>query len=263
MKKNLLKKLFTPFEPIDARTLKTVGILQFTTIILVWLYGMPEKTMFPRLGEIISAWVELWNHGLCVHIIASLKLLTLATTIAIIIVSALAYLSTVPFFKPITRGLISLRYNPIVGFTLFFTIVTGGGRNLQIALLVIFMGLYFLTSLLSVVNKIQNEEQGQIDRRKAQGMNRWQILYHVVIKDNLDQLIDVIRQNISITLMMIVAVEAMDKSFGGLGAMLVDTTRGLNFPKVFAIQITILVIGILLDYALNFIFHLFPANKKR
>ena len=62
--------------------------------------------------------------------------------------------------------------------------------------------------------------------------------------------------------MMIVSVEAMDKSQGGLGALLVDTNRGLNFPKVFALQLTILILGIGLDEALKSLFKSFPANKK-
>jgi ABC-type nitrate/sulfonate/bicarbonate transport system permease component len=62
--------------------------------------------------------------------------------------------------------------------------------------------------------------------------------------------------------MMIVSVEAMDKSLGGLGALLVDTNRALNFSKIFALQLTILFLGILLDTMLKFVFSQFPANKK-
>ena len=99
-------------------------------------------------------------------------------------------------------------------------------------------------------------------RRKAARMNNWQILWKEVILDRLDYLVEVVRLNLSITFMMIVSVESMDKSQGGLGALLMDQTRGLNFPKVFALQLTILVIGIGLDYLLKKIFGVFPVNKK-
>jgi ABC-type nitrate/sulfonate/bicarbonate transport system permease component len=221
---------------------------------------IPEHTFIPRLDEVLRAWRDLWMGGLFFHILATLKLCLIATLISILFSSIIAYLSYVPFFASISNAFTKLRYNPIQGFTLFLTIIAGGGRSLQVTLLVIFMSFYFITSLMSIIQQIPKE---QIYRRKAQGMGRWKILYEVVVKDYADQLVEVIRQNLSITFMMIVSVEAMDKAQGGLGAMINDTNRGLNFARIFALQITILLIGIILDSILRFIFKSFPANKKQ
>ena len=64
-------------------------------------------------------------------------------------------------------------------------------------------------------------------------------------------------------LMMLVSVEAMYKSFGGLGALINDCNRALNFPKIFALQITIFILGILLDLFLQFIIMQFPVNQRK
>lgn len=257
---SLAKKLFTPFEVVDKKVLTTVGLSQLMLLILAWIFLLPEKTFFPKLTDVMSAWLELWKKGLFIHILATIKLCAIATVISIVASSVIAYLSYVPFFAPIAKAITKLRYNPIQGFTFFFTTMTGGGRNLQVTLLVVFMSFYFITSLMSIIHQIPEE---QIFRRKAQGMGRWAILYDVVMKDYADQLIEVIRQNLSITFMMIVSVEAMDKTFGGLGAIIIDQERNLTFTKIFAVQITILVIGIILDTVLSAIFKSFPANKKR
>jgi ABC-type nitrate/sulfonate/bicarbonate transport system permease component len=256
----MIKKLFTPFEYIDGKVLKAVAAFQLLLLVFAWMFLVPEKSLFPKLPSVLAAWGDLWNNGLFYHLYKTLSLCLLATIISILFSCAVSYSSVIPFFKPISNFFTSLRYNPIQGFTLFLTTATGGGRTLQVVLLVIFMSFYFITALKSVVDAIPEEDYY---RRKAMKMNRWQILWKVVIKDRADYLIDVIRQNLSITFMMIVSVEAMDKSQGGLGALLVDTNRALNFPKIFALQLTILLIGITLDALLNFIFSQFPANKKR
>lgn len=256
----MLKKLFTPFEYIDKKVMYAVGGFQIMLLIVAWAFLIPEKTLVPHFGEVMKSWGEMWNSGLFYHIFKTLSLCLMATLISILFSCIVSYSSVIPFFKPIATFFTKLRYNPIQGFTLFLTTATGGGRALQITLLVIFMSFYFITALMSIIEAIPEEDYY---RRKAMKMSRWQILLEVVIKDRADYLIEVIRQNLSITFMMIVSVEAMDKSQGGLGALLVDTNRALNFPKIFALQITILIIGILLDSILNYIFSQFPANKKR
>jgi ABC-type nitrate/sulfonate/bicarbonate transport system permease component len=255
----MLKKLFTPFEYVNKQTF--YGLVAFQTLILIlaWAFAMPEKSFFPHLGDVIKAWGNMWNEGLMVHILRTLKLCFVATLISILFSGLVAYLSVIPFFKPIALFFTKLRYNPIVGFTLFLTIATGGGRKLQIILLVIFMSFYFITSLMSAISTIPEED---LYRRKAQKMSRWQILWKVVIMDRLDYLVEIIRQNLSITFMMIVSVEIMSKENGGIGAMLKDLERNLDFAKIFALQITILIIGIILDMLLGYAVAQFPSNRK-
>lgn len=255
-----LKKLFTPFEVVDKKVLNTVAFLQVCLILYAWMAWVPVKGFFPNLGEVLTSWLEMWEKGLAFHIWQTLKLCGTATFISIIFSCIVAYSSKLPFFEFIANLATKFRYNPIQGFTLFLTIQTGGGRALQVTILVIFMSFYFITALMSIINEIPPEDY---DRRKAQGMGRWKILWKVVILDRLDYLLEVIRQNLSITFMMIVSVEALSKEAGGLGAMLVDTTKGLSFPNIFALQLTILVIGIILDIILKYIFNQFPANSKR
>jgi ABC-type nitrate/sulfonate/bicarbonate transport system permease component len=254
----MLKKLFTPFSLVDKRTLTVVGIFQLSLLLLAWLFLTPEKTLFPHLGEVVDGWKQLWNNGFFYEILASLKLCLIATVISVVFSSIIAYSTTIPFFKPVGNFFTKLRYNPIQGFTLFLTQISGGGRNFQITLLVIFMSFYFIDSLIVMIKSIPEED---IIRRKAQKMSSWKVLWKVVILDRLDYLFEIVRQNLSITFMMLVSVEAMNKAAGGMGAILNDTNRALNFPKIFAIQITIFLIGIIIDSILRWIINQFPVNR--
>jgi ABC-type nitrate/sulfonate/bicarbonate transport system permease component len=240
--------------------LYTIALFQLGFLLLFWQFGVSESSFFPKLSDVLIALNELWYNGLFYQILSSLALCGKAIFIGIIISSLLAYFSTIPFFKPIVKFLSQLRNNPIQGFTLFLTTATGGGRSLQIAMLVIFMSFYFITALASIIHDIPEED---INRRKAMKMGRWRILWEVAVKDRADYLLEIIRQNISIMLMMLVSVEAMYKSFGGIGALITDSNRGLNFPKIFALQIVIFVIGISIDMFLRFVINQFPVNNKR
>ncbi len=254
-----LKKIFTPLETVDKSTMRKIGAAQLVAFLLAWTFLVPQHSLIPNLGEVLRALSNYWGNGLFFQIIATLFLCSMATLVSIFFSSLMAYASTIPFFKPPVSLLGTLRYNPIQGFTVILTVMTGGGRWLQILILSIFMSFYFITGLVSIINDIP---EGSFNRVRAMRMNGWKILWKVVIVDHLDFLIEVIRLNLSMTFMMIVSVEAMDKSQGGLGAMLTDTSRGMNFPNVFAIQAVILLLGLVIDWALRLLFNSFPAHKK-
>lgn len=256
---NTLKDVFTPLSVVKPNVRKSILWFHIVVFILSWTFLVPEHSFFPNLGEVLTAWKGLWMNGLAFQIIKTLILCSIATAISIIVSGAIAYGSTIPFFTPISYFFTRLRYNPIQGFTLFLTIMSGGGRSLQVLLLVIFMSFYFITGLMSMIRDIPEED---FIRRQAQKMTKWQILWNVVIVDRLDCLVEVIRQNLSMTFMMIVSVEAMDKSQGGLGALLVDSDHGIAFPRIFALQLNILLLGILIDLLLKAAFNSFPVNKK-
>ena len=63
--------------------------------------------------------------------------------------------------------------------------------------------------------------------------------------------------------MMLTSIEAMFREYGGVGALLVNVYQRKGFEYVFAIQITILVVGLLLDSLLRgLIWIVFPWKRK-
>ena len=56
------------------------------------------------------------------------------------------------------------------------------------------------------------------------------------------------RQNAAIGWMMLTMVEGLARSEGGVGKVLLDFSgKAMQYDKVFAVQITVLIIGIMID----------------
>jgi ABC-type nitrate/sulfonate/bicarbonate transport system permease component len=119
---------------------------------------------------------------------------------------------------------------------------------MQVWVLVVFMSLYFITSLLAVLKDIPEEE---IDHARSLKCSRWEILWEVVIKGRLDYVLDVLRQNLAIIWMMLVTVESILVAAGGLGVLIKNSDKFANHGRIVALQIIILLIGLALDWVLQ------------
>jgi NitT/TauT family transport system permease protein len=112
------------------------------------------------------------------------------------------------------------------------------------------MSLYFITSLLAVLKDIPKEE---IDHARSLKCSRWEVLWEVVIKGRLDYVLEVLKQNLSIVWMMLVTVESILVAAGGLGVLIKNSDKFMNHGRIVALQIVILLVGLLLDWIINLV----------
>ncbi|MEP6930984.1 MAG: hypothetical protein ABI850_13255 [Flavobacterium sp.] len=85
-------KFLTPFEKISKlhKTLILAGWL--VLLIVIWFAGTSgEKHLFPSPGQVLKGFTELYNEGLVVHILNSLKLCFISIFLATVISLVLAY----------------------------------------------------------------------------------------------------------------------------------------------------------------------------
>jgi NitT/TauT family transport system permease protein len=75
-------------------------------------------------------------------------------------------------------------------------------------------------------------------------------VFEVVILGKMDQAFEMLRQNAAITWMTLTMVEGLVRSEGGVGSLLLVQSKFLKLPEIYAIQATILCVGLLLDYFL-------------
>jgi ABC-type nitrate/sulfonate/bicarbonate transport system permease component len=244
-----LKKLFRPFEKVDGQQ---KSILIGTWILLVvgyWVISsFGTKHLFPSPGQVWEGFQALFSEGLVVHLASSLALCFQATIYSLIISLAIAYLSPLPALKPLAVVMSKVRYLPLTGITFYLAILVSNARAMQVSVLMIFMSLYFITSLLAVLKDIPAEE---IDHARSLKCSRWEVLWEVVIKGRLDYVIDVLRQNLAIIWMMLVTVESILVAAGGLGVLIKNSDKFMNHGRIVALQLVILLVGLLLDSALN------------
>lgn len=244
-------KLITPFEKI-AKSHRTLILVGWTVVLLlIWFLGtMGEKHLFPSPSQVINGLLQLYSEGLVVHIFNSLALCFLSIFIAIVLSMFFAYTFPIPLMKPVSEFITKLRFLPFTGISFYITMVIHEARNMQIWIMVIFLTTFLTTSLISVVSSIPQEE---FDHAKTLKCSRWEVLWQVIILGRIDYVIDVIRQNLAITWMMLVTVESIVVASGGLGFLIKNSDKFMNHGRIIALQIIILLIGLFLDWAINFL----------
>ncbi|KIX21218.1 hypothetical protein SY27_10710 [Flavobacterium sp. 316] len=244
-------KFLTPFEKIS-KSKRTIILLGWIVIlILFWVIGTSgEKHLFPNPQQVFKGFSELYNEGLVVHIFNSLKLCFLSIFLATVISLLFAYSWPIPLLKPVAEFVTKFRFLPFTGLSFYITLVVHDARNMQIWIMVIFLTTFLTTSLISVVKDIPQEE---FDHAKTLKCNRFEVLWQVIVLGRLDYVIDVIRQNLAITWMMLVTIESIVVASGGLGFLIKNSDKFMNHGRIIALQIIILTIGLLLDWFINYL----------
>ncbi|MBC7938089.1 MAG: hypothetical protein H7Y86_22290 [Rhizobacter sp.] len=246
-----MKNFFKPFEIVTKNQRLLIGLVWVILFAVVWIVGTSgTKHLFPTPVQVWEGFTSLYNEGLVVHIASSLGLCLQAVLISLCVSLTIAYLSPLPALKPLAVALSKVRYLPLTGITFYMIILVNNARTMQVWVLVIFMSLYFITSLLAVIKDIPEEE---ISHARSLKCSRWEVLWEVVIKGRLDYVIDVLRQNLSIIWMMLVTVESILVAAGGLGVLIKNSDKFANHGRIIALQIIILMIGLLLDWVLHII----------
>jgi sulfonate transport system permease protein len=256
--KKYMKKLFQPFAVINKQTVIITISIQVIITLLLW--QVTSTGLIPQPGKVASAFVELLGSKLLLdNILVSLGLTVKAMAIAIMITLLFAYLSVLPFFKSIAQFIVKCRYLTLTGLIFIFTLLTQDGSQLKLSLLVFGIVPFFVTSFLSVIVQINQQEY---ELCKTLGYNNWQTLYEVIIIGKADQVFDILRQNFAISWLMITMVEGLSMSEGGIGTLLIKYNKFNDLTHVLALQLVIFLIGLCFDYSLGTLRKwLFPYTK--
>ncbi|MFL6197024.1 MAG: ABC transporter permease [Thermoanaerobaculia bacterium] len=238
---------FVPNRAISRNTLRLIIACQVAILLLVWI-NSPFKVL-PQPMEVLRAFQNLWfEQGLGRELWTSFSMNLQALALTVVISLALSYLVVVPAFRPIAVAISKGRFLGLIGLTFVFTLMVGGGRPLKVSLLVFGMTVFFVTSMAAVVLEIPREK---FDHARTLRMNEWKVVWEVVILGTADRAFEVLRQNAAIGWMMLTMVEGISRSEGGVGAMLLNQNKHFHLAEVFAIQITILLVGLFQDYGIG------------
>lgn len=245
-----LHAFFEPFRPnrvISARALWIIVAFQVAALLVLWIES-PFKVL-PQPMEVLRAFRDLWFHqGLSRELWTSFTLNLEALALTLVLSLGFAYLTVLPFFRPLVVAVSKGRFLGLIGLTFVFTLMVGGGRPLKLALLTFGMTVFFVTSMAAVVLEIPRD---RFDHARTLRMGEWRVVWEVVILGTADQAVEVLRQNAAIGWMMLTMVEGISRSEGGIGAMLLNQNKHFHIAEVFAIQITILLLGLFQDYGIG------------
>ncbi len=239
--------VFLPNRLVSNTAYRVLVAAEVAAFLLLWV--LSPFQVLPRPDEVFRALGKLWaEQGLGQDLIASFKLNLHALAWMLLIGLSLSYLTVVPFFRPLAAAVGKGRFLSLTGFSLIFTLMTGGGYQLKLWILVFGMTVFFVTSMAEVVAAIPRDS---FDHARSLRMSEWRTVYEVVVLGTADKAFEVLRQNAAIGWLMLTLVEGVVRNEGGLGAALLNQQKQFRIENVFAIQLLILIVGLLLDAAIG------------
>lgn len=239
--------LFLPFTPVAPSRLKIVFAIQAILAVLLWSFS--NSKALPSPLEVMSAWVGLVkNNDLMFELWSSVKISLISLLFSTVAAVLVAALSTATMFQPLARFSSSLRFLGFAGLTYLFMLISSDSYWLRISLLSFGMFVFMVTGLLA---EIRATPQEQVDHCRTLGMKHWRITAEIVLLGKADVTLDLVRQNAAVGWTLLTLVEGMTRSEGGIGAMLLNQNRYFLLSGVFAIQITILLYGLIQDKSLG------------
>lgn len=242
-----LSRAFQPNRVIDSGTTGLIVLFWAGTALLLWI-ASPWKTL-PTPREIWSAIGTLWwERGMGPEMFTTLKLIAHAVALTTVISLGLSYVTIIAFFRPVVAMTSKLRFLGLTGLVFPFTLMTGGGYTLKVALLTFGMTSFFVTSMAQVVIEIPRAE---FDHMRVLGASELRIFWEVVVRGTLDKALDVLRQNLAMGWAMITMVEGISRAEGGIGALILNQNKHFMLAEVYAILLVILVLGLTMDYAMG------------
>jgi sulfonate transport system permease protein len=255
-----MKKIFQPFATINRQTIMIMMAVQVVITLLLW--HTLSDGLIPKPTKVASAFAQLLGSKILFdNILVSLLLTLKAMLYSILITLLFAYLSVLPFFKSVAQFIVKCRYLTLTGLIFIFTLLTKDGSELKLSLLVFGIVPFFVTSFLSVIVNINQQEY---ELCKTLGYNNWQTLYEVIIVGKADQVFEILRQNFAISWLMITMVEGLSMSEGGVGTLLIKYNKYNDLTNVLALQLVIFIIGLCFDYLLGTMRHwLFPYSRLK
>lgn len=241
----------TPLFIPNARNSRSVmGIMvaiQIVLALVIWSFS--KSPIFPTPLEILRALGRLFSEqDLAYDLWVSTWLCLKSMCIALIISLLITYASVVPFFRPLGFLVSKGRFLTLVGLSFIFTQLFGGGSTLKSTLMVFGITVFFVTSMLSIIQSIQKYE---FYHARTLRMNDWEVLWEVIILGKIDQMFEVVRQNFAIAWTMLTLVEGLVRSEGGIGVILLNNQKFQRFDAIFAIQLVVLLTGIFLDWVFS------------
>lgn len=242
-----LANAFQPNRIVSKKTMFLLTSLWVFGAVMVWVNSPFE--VIPKPQHVVTAFVKLWTKdGLSRELLQSFTLNLKALALATAITVALAISTVMPFMRPLVTAISKGRFLGLAGLTFVFTILVGGGSNLKISLLVFGIVVFFVTNMMAEVAGISKDK---FDHARTLRMGEWRVVWEIVILGSVDKALEALRQNAAIGWMMLTMVEGISRSEGGVGALLLNTDKHFLLAEVFAIQFTILLLGVFQDYMIG------------
>ncbi len=254
-----LKQLFRWNGDVSRMTHSLLIGFYIVLFLAAWYFFSPPG--IPGPDKVWGAWKEMvLQYNLFGELFSSTQTCLVAMVLTVIFAMVLAYLSRIPFFTPLVILFTKFRFLSLIGVSFIFLLFTATSYQAKLVTMSFSILTYLLTGVIAVIRDIP---QRMYAYSRTLRMSEREVTWYTVVRGTLYEAVDLMAQNFAIAWMMLTSIESMFREYGGVGALLVNVYQRKGFEYVFAIQITILIVGLLLDSFLRGVIWIaFPWKRK-
>lgn len=254
---------------ISQREIQLVSAISVVILVNIWEIlsygGFINELILPTPTAVLNAFPVLhWEHALVRNAFASIYRITMGFLLSSLVAVPLGVaMGAFPSIKAFVRPIIDpLRFLPIAALVGLFIVWFGIGNEMKIMLL--FTGIIVYMVPL-IVESVESVDDVFISTAYTLGASQRQVITNVLLPAALPTIFEALRVMNAIGWTYIILAEAISGGTGdsgsifsnsGLGFLIIIAQRRSHTDQIFALIITILVIGVLTDVLLTYI------NKK-
>ncbi|MCU1523134.1 MAG: transporter permease [Microbacteriaceae bacterium] len=224
-----------------------VGIILLWAII-VWAFNIPQYLLPSPVAvfkELVTSWGLIWDNTL-----TTLLEIALGFVIAIVIAIPLGLLIalSMPARQILYPPVVVLQLVPKIAIAPLFIIWLGLGIDSKVLLTVL---MSFFPLLISSISGFQILDTRLLYLTRSMGASQWETFRFLRFPAALPVIFAGLKTSATIAVTAALVAEFVG-STKGLGYLLLQATNTLNVPQVFAVLVVLTVIGIVLNYLVEF-----------
>lgn len=242
-----MKRLFEPLRLSNPRERQMVLVVWAILCAGIWIIFRPA--IMPNPLQIITTIPSLMGDGLMEALTTSLITNVQAAVLAIIFSYVAVVGRKITATRPLSDLLEWMKFLSPATFFVVLLFVFKSGHGAKLGMMVLGETFFLTAALNKIVDSIP---ESSYDEAKVLRMSSWQQLWYVTIRGTLAQTFDAVQDVMAMGWAMLPMVEGAIRSEGGVGVLMLNQSRYLNFDAVYGIALTVLVVGFVQDWLVGF-----------
>lgn len=251
--------LITPFKEVGHKQKLISTIIIVVGILVLW--SMSGSAYIPTPLEILGSFPRLLEKDIIGGFVHSLVFCFTSMLYATAIGLVFAYLSILPLFSQFCKLIRKFRFLPSTGLSFLFMKMTGNIEQQMEWMMIWGITTWLVDSMIGVALSVSDDE---VVYAKSLRLSPLNTIMELLVFGKAAEMFQAFISNFAIAWMLLAAIENIAKASGGIGVILQDSNKYFRFDEVYAIQILILITGILIDTFLYFLKGvLFPYAENK
>lgn len=247
----LTRDLFALRGRLSQVQLTVLGAVGIIGVVVIWwgvvAFGLVAPQILPSPYRVFTSLPELhFEDALVRNVWYSIELNVSGYMYSILTAVPLGLLlGLVPICRGVSMPFINgFRYLPLSAATGIFIMWFGVEETMKVSFLAFAIFVYLVPTVIQRVDEVRSV---YINTATTLGASKWQVVRHVYLPDVLSRVWNDVIVLVAISWTYIIIAELINKSGGGVGALIYTAQRQSRPDKMFALLIVIMVVGFIQD----------------